>query len=275
MVYARFEQQITDAAGNVIPNLYCDVRKEDIAGAPRAQVYSDRDGATPLANPFFCDDGNVAFHVAGGAYKVRVYGTGYDETFRYKAVGRGAESDIQGLTPKGLYSAATTYALGDLVSRLTSGQYRLFASLVDDNLANTPDSATPADTAYWMYLGVIAPMISTGLHVALSDEFSSIAAITNAMRVRALGLLEIAEVRASLNEASTSGPVTVDINVDGVSILDTKLTIDQGETTSVSAAVAYVLNETTIVDDAVVSFDIDDAGSDAKGLKVSIIAVTS
>src|SRR3546814_4910233 len=43
-------------------------------------------------------------------------------------------------------------------------------------------------------------------------------------------------VRASLTTASSSGAVTVDINEAGSTILSTKLTIDQGEKTSTTAA---------------------------------------
>ena len=43
-------------------------------------------------------------------------------------------------------------------------------------------------------------------------------------------------VRASVNTASSSGAPAVDINEEGTSVLSTKLTIDAGEKTSLTAA---------------------------------------
>jgi len=78
-------------------------------------------------------------------------------------------------------------------------------------------------------------------------------------------------IAASLGIAASAGTTTVDINVNGSSILATKLTIDAGEKTSRTAAIPYVL--TTIdfsVDDEFV-FDVDTTGTDAAGLKVYLI----
>jgi hypothetical protein len=78
-------------------------------------------------------------------------------------------------------------------------------------------------------------------------------------------------VRANLNTASSSGIPTVDINEAGVSILSTKLTIDANEKTSTTAATAAVISDTSLADDAEITFDIDVAGTGAKGLKVWLI----
>ena len=85
--------------------------------------------------------------------------------------------------------------------------------------------------------------------------------------------LEITEIRASLSTASSVGTVEVDINEGGATILSTKLTIDAGETTSVTAATPVVISDTTLADNAEISIDIDNAGTsaDAIGLKVYII----
>jgi hypothetical protein len=83
--------------------------------------------------------------------------------------------------------------------------------------------------------------------------------------------------RASLATASTSGIPTVDINVGGTSILTNKLTIDANELTSTTAATAATLtnNPTNVSDDAEITFDIDTAGTGAKGLKVTIFHTKS
>lgn len=81
----------------------------------------------------------------------------------------------------------------------------------------------------------------------------------------------LTDVRASLTTASTSGVVTVDINESGSTILSTKLTIDANEKTSTTAAAAAVMSDTSLADDAELTFDIDTAGTGAKGLKVTLI----
>jgi hypothetical protein len=83
----------------------------------------------------------------------------------------------------------------------------------------------------------------------------------------------ITGVRASLTTAQTSGSIfTVDINDSGTSILITKLTIDNTEKTSTTAATAPVISDTAIADDAEITIDIDQVGDGtAKGLKVTIL----
>ncbi len=104
---------------------------------------------------------------------------------------------------------------------------------------------------------------------AVSDEEgTALTSGTNKFSFR-LPACEILEIpRASLRTASTSGAVTVDINDDGSSILSTKLTIDQDEKTSTTAATDAVLSSTTVADDSEITIDIDGAGTGADGLKV-------
>jgi hypothetical protein len=108
--------------------------------------------------------------------------------------------------------------------------------------------------------------------VALSDESTAITAGVAKLTMRMPFGFVLTGVRASLSTASSAGgPVTVDINEGGVSILSTKLTIDDGEKTSVTAAAAAVISDANLADDAEITFDIDDEGTGAKGLKVYLI----
>jgi hypothetical protein len=103
------------------------------------------------------------------------------------------------------------------------------------------------------------------------DETTSIAAGTNKYVFYAPYAMTLTKIpKASLTTNSSSGSVTLDLNEAGVSILSTLLTIDANEATSDSAATPAVLSDTTIVDNARVSIDIDDAGTGAKGLKVTL-----
>jgi hypothetical protein len=106
---------------------------------------------------------------------------------------------------------------------------------------------------------------------ALSDESTAITSGTAKVTVRAPYAFTVTGVRASLTTASSSGVVTIDINKTGSTILSTKLTIDQGERTSMSAAAPAVISDSIITDDAELTFDIDTAGTSAAGLKVTLL----
>jgi hypothetical protein len=106
--------------------------------------------------------------------------------------------------------------------------------------------------------------------ICLSDETTAITAGTAKVTMRVPYACTLTRVRASLTTASTSGIPTVDINEGGATVLSTKLTIDANELTSTTAATAAVISDSTLADDAELTFDIDVAGTGAKGLKVAI-----
>lgn len=110
--------------------------------------------------------------------------------------------------------------------------------------------------------------------VAASDEVSTLTVGGSKVTFRAPFAMTITQIpRASLTAASVSGTVTCDINVNGTSILGAnKLSIDQGEKTSLTAATPTTLanNPTNISNDSEFSIDVDGAGASARGLKVMI-----
>lgn len=109
--------------------------------------------------------------------------------------------------------------------------------------------------------------------IACSDETTALTAGTAKLTFRMPYAFTLTAVRASLTTAQTSGTlVTVDINEGGTTILSTKLTIDNGEKTSTTAATAAVISDSSLADDAEITFDIDAIGDGtAKGLKVTLI----
>jgi hypothetical protein len=107
--------------------------------------------------------------------------------------------------------------------------------------------------------------------VAVSDETTAITTGTAKVTFRMPWAMTLTAVRASLTTASSSGTPTVDINEAGSTILSTKLTIDANEKTSATAAVAAVISDTGLADDAEMTIDIDVAGTGAAGLKVYLI----
>ena len=112
--------------------------------------------------------------------------------------------------------------------------------------------------------------------VAASDESTAITVGTAKTTFRTPYPLQILAVKASLTTAGgTSGTTTIDINDDGTSILSTKITIDQGELTSESAATPPVIATTcnTILPDSSITVDVDaiSGGGSETGLKIEII----
>lgn len=73
--------------------------------------------------------------------------------------------------------------------------------------------------------------------------------------------ITITAVAASLRIAQTGGSIfTIDINKNGTSILSTKLTIDNGEVSSGTAAAPPVISGAVFAAGDVISFDIDQIG---------------
>lgn len=119
------------------------------------------------------------------------------------------------------------------------------------------------------------PTIRQALAIACSDESTALTAGTN--KVRFINpystAFNVVAVVASLSTAQTSGSIfTVDINEAGATILSTKLTIDNTETNSSTAATAAVISDASIAAYAEITVDIDQIGDGtAKGLKVYLI----
>lgn len=111
------------------------------------------------------------------------------------------------------------------------------------------------------------------IQLSCSDLTTAITTGTTKAYFRSPLNFVITDVRASLLTAQTSGNIfTVDINENGNSILTTKLTIDNNEKTSVTAATPVVVGDTDIGNDSEVTIDVDQVGNGtAAGLIVTII----
>ena len=118
---------------------------------------------------------------------------------------------------------------------------------------------------------------STGLpvefYVAASDLTTTLTSGTSQGYFRAPYAFTVTEVRASVLTPQTGGSIlTVDINESGTTILSTKLTIDNNEDSSKSAATPPVISDSAIADDAKITIDIDTVGTGAvTGLIVLIM----
>ena len=109
--------------------------------------------------------------------------------------------------------------------------------------------------------------------IAASDETTDLTTGTGKATFRMPYAFTLTAVRASVTTAPVGSVITVDINESGTSVLSTKITIDAGEKTSTTAAVAPVISDSALSDDAEITIDIDTVGSSTAGtgLKVTLI----
>lgn len=149
------------------------------------------------------------------------------------------------------------------------------APLASPALTGTPTAPTAANGTSTTQVATTAFVMSSApkrFGVALSDMTTQLTAGTLKAYFRMPVAMTVTAVRASVATAQSAGSiVTVDINENGTSILSTKLTIDNSEKTSTTAAAAAVISDTALADDAEITFDIDAAGTGGAGLIVWII----
>ena len=136
----------------------------------------------------------------------------------------------------------------------------------------TTEPSTPATGDIWIDSDGDADIQEQTITIALSDELSVLTTGNGKVYWRAPFAMTLTQIpRASLTTASSSGVVTVDINEGSTSVLGAnKLSIDANELTSTTAVTATTLADTSIADDAQIRFDIDAAGTNATGLKVTL-----
>lgn len=111
------------------------------------------------------------------------------------------------------------------------------------------------------------------IQAAASDETTALTTGAAKVTFRMPRAMTLTGVRASLSTAQTSGSIlTVNIKQDGVTILSTKITIDNGEKTSTTAATPPVISDSALPDDSEITVDIDQVGDGtAKGLKITLL----
>ena len=108
--------------------------------------------------------------------------------------------------------------------------------------------------------------------IACSDETTALTTGTAKATFRIPFAGTLSAVRASVTTAQGSGSIlTVDINKNGTTVLSTKLTIDNSEKTSTTAATPAVISVSSIADDDEFTIDIDQVGTAPTGLKVTLI----
>jgi hypothetical protein len=141
----------------------------------------------------------------------------------------------------------------------------------------TNDQVLTADSAEATGMKWATPASATipiEIQAAASDQTTSLTTGTAKLTFRTPEAFTLTGLRASVNTAPTGSVITVDVNQNGASLMNTtKLTIDAGETSSTTAATPPVITTTVIADDAEITIDIDTIGSSVagKGLIVSML----
>lgn len=117
----------------------------------------------------------------------------------------------------------------------------------------------------------------TAIPVAVSDETTPLSTGAAKVTFHVSQAMNLTEVFAGLTTPQTSGSLlTVNVKKNGTTIFSTKITIDNTEETSLTAATLPVLSVTSLAKGDKLTIDIDQIGDGtAKGLKVYLIGVAS
>jgi hypothetical protein len=163
-----------------------------------------------------------------------------------------AEKKISELTAKGAAVAATDLMV---ISEVSGASY-VTKSVTGANIKSLAQSGLPVV-----------------IQAAASDETTALTTGSAKVTFRMPYAMTLTAVRASLSTAQASGTIfTVDVNQGGSSIISTKITIDNTEKTSTTAAAPPVISTSALTDDAEITIDIDQIGNGtAAGLKVTLI----
>ena len=113
--------------------------------------------------------------------------------------------------------------------------------------------------------------------IACSDETTALTTGTGKVTFRMPTAGTLTAVKATVTTAPVGSDLIVDINEAGTTILSTKLSIDDGEKTSSTAATPAVISDSALANDAEITIDIDQVGSGTAGagLKVTLYVTRS
>ena len=248
-------------------------------------------------------NGGTNFHAANTTFSIAGGGSGvtlsvavtdiYGSTVHIAAnptIDAGNTIANIGTTIDGLSTTVTDRLMATtphLAFGAASGNTFISSSLIVDNhteaanvvaIINRVNSTTPGQNTGLAYTNLNIELTTdnddiTSFQLAASDLITALTTGTSKAYFRMPRSMIVSEVRGSLLTASTSGAVTIDINKNGSTILSTKLTIDQDEKTSVTAAVPPVISDETLADDDEITIDIDVEGTGALGLIVALIGI--
>lgn len=144
---------------------------------------------------------------------------------------------------------------------------------IDSTLVPTADYFLVMEGGSVLERAIVSTQLTENFCVAFSDDIgTAITTGTAKVTFRMPYAFTLTGIRASLTGSSSSGAPIFDVNEAGTSIMTTnKLLIDVSELTSVTAATAATLTDTSLADDASMTVDVDTAGTGADGGKMCLI----
>lgn len=113
---------------------------------------------------------------------------------------------------------------------------------------------------------------ATEISYACSDEVSDLAVGTLITFRMPFGMT-LTSLKLSLNTAPTGTKLIVDVRKNGATILSTLISADISSTTSAGASVPYIISDSNLIDDSIITILTTQVGSTiaGKGLKVTLI----
>jgi hypothetical protein len=171
----------------------------------------------------------------------------------------------------------TTVTAGEFISNAANGYHQFrpynsisFAGTPLIGMLQTTDTGPEWYDASWVKILTEAKNLQH-FGWAIGDRTTDLTTGTTKEDDHMPCTFTVTGVRGSLSTVATGATLlTIDVNEAGTSILSTKLTFDASESTTTTAATPAVISDTTIANNAVITFDIDAVGSTTtgKGAKV-------
>jgi len=151
---------------------------------------------------------------------------------------------------------------GDILYEDASGLQRLGAGTAGKFLTTQGTGANPSYTN---------PTLSFIVSLTAEDGEATVA--DDLAQIRMPFAFELTAVRAFCNTASTGANLQFQIEEAGSNILSTPIEIDATEKTSTTAATPPVISDSTLANDAIISFNCDQIGSGDAGAGIKLVLI--
>jgi len=252
------------------------------------------------------ETGTIVVGIGAGMSRVGFTGA-YDDLSGAPSGGSGTVTSVALTAPTGFsVSGSPITESGTLALAYDTG-YQGFTSAESSKLAGIADGAEVNVNADWdatggdaeilnkptlggaatLDVGTTAGTVAAGddarfavediYIITCSDEETDLTTGTAKVTFRMPTAGTLTGVKATVTTAPVGSNLIVDINEAGTSVLSTKLSIDDGEKTSETAATPPVISDSGLADDAEITIDIDQVGSNpaGAGLKVTLYVTRS
>jgi hypothetical protein len=286
------------SAGDTLAKLYTLI--QSLTGSAPPEAYDPSGGAFPATFGGAAIKGGNSFRItADGTMGATNPKTVAPEDLLIALVNNPANDGNDWTVVEGNRGVGTSAVLGltklysDLLASNTDGAVTqaalvtaigLLATKASPALTGTPTAPTAPDatnntqiaTTQFVHnlVDVKAPLAGyKTFKIGVFEDIAPVAVIAAKRTFRMSYAMQLTGLRAELKTAQTSGTkVTVDVKQNGVSILSTPLTIDNGSKTSVGASVPVVISTSALLDDAEITIGVTAIGDGtATGLKVTFI----